>query len=291
MSSLLSIQWFPGHMAKTRRLIRESLSLVDAVAEIRDARIVISSQNPEIDKLIGQKPRLLILNKSDFADPATTQRWCAYFQRQNLETLVTDSRSGKGVSGFGSAVRRVLAPRLQQLSQKGMGGKKLRVMVIGIPNVGKSSLINRLSKSKKTRVEDRPGVTRGAQWVEVDSTLDLLDMPGMLWPKFESQSVAEHLAFTGAVKDDIMDIELLAARLLECLYSRYAPLLVQRYHIELSSQEDGHSLLEKIGRQRGMLISGGAVDERRAAIAVVDEFRGCKIGRISLEAPEDMERA
>ena len=291
MSSPLSIQWFPGHMAKTRRLIRESLSLVDAVAEIRDARIVISSQNPEIDKLIGQKPRLLILNKSDFADPATTQRWCAYFQRQNLETLVTDSRSGKGVSGFGSAVRRVLAPRLQQLSQKGMGGKKLRVMVIGIPNVGKSSLINRLSKSKKTRVEDRPGVTRGAQWVEVDSTLDLLDMPGMLWPKFESQSVAEHLAFTGAVKDDIMDIELLAARLLECLYSRYAPLLVQRYHIELSSQEDGHSLLEKIGRQRGMLISGGAVDERRAAIAVVDEFRGCKIGRISLEAPEDMERA
>ncbi len=290
MSSLLSIQWFPGHMAKTRRLIRESLSLVDAVAEIRDARIVISSQNPEIDKLIGQKPRLLILNKSDFADPATTQRWCAYFQRQNLETLVTDSRSGKGVSGFGSAVRRVLAPRLQQLSQKGMGGKKLRVMVVGIPNVGKSSLINRLSKSKKTRVEDRPGVTRGAQWVEVDSTLDLLDMPGMLWPKFESQSVAEHLAFTGAVKDDIMDIELLAARLLECLYSRYALLLVQRYHIELSSQEDGHSLLEKIGRQRGMLISGGAVDERRAAIAVVDEFRGCKIGRISLESPEDMER-
>lgn len=290
MSSPLSIQWFPGHMAKTRRLIRESLSLVDAVAEIRDARIVISSQNPEIDKLIGQKPRLLILNKSDFADPATTQRWCAYFQRQNLETLVTDSRSGKGVSGFGSAVRRVLAPRLQQLSQKGMGGKKLRVMVVGIPNVGKSSLINRLSKSKKTRVEDRPGVTRGAQWVEVDSTLDLLDMPGMLWPKFESQSVAEHLAFTGAVKDDIMDIELLAARLLECLYSRYALLLVQRYHIELSSQEDGHSLLEKIGRQRGMLISGGAVDERRAAIAVVDEFRGCKIGRISLEAPEDMER-
>lgn len=291
MSSPLSIQWFPGHMAKTRRLIRESLSLVDAVAEIRDARIVISSQNPEIDKLIGQKPRLLILNKSDFADPATTQRWCAYFQRQNLETLVTDSRSGKGVSGFGSAVRRVLAPRLQQLSQKGMGGKKLRVMVVGIPNVGKSSFINRLSKSKKTRVEDRPGVTRGAQWVEVDSTLDLLDMPGMLWPKFESQSVAEHLAFTGAVKDDIMDIELLAARLLECLYSRYALLLVQRYHIELSSQEDGHSLLEKIGRQRGMLISGGAVDERRAAIAVVDEFRGCKIGRISLEAPEDMERA
>lgn len=291
MSSPLSIQWFPGHMAKTRRLIRESLSLVDAVAEIRDARIVISSQNPEIDKLIGQKPRLLILNKSDFADPATTQRWCAYFQRQNLETLVTDSRSGKGVSGFGSAVRRVLAPRLQQLSQKGMGGKKLRVMVVGIPNVGKSSLINRLSKSKKTRVEDRPGVTRGAQWVEVDSTLDLLDMPGMLWPKFESQSVAEHLAFTGAVKDDIMDIELLAARLLECLYSRYALLLVQRYHIELSSQEDGHSLLEKIGRQRGMLISGGAVDERRAAIAVVDEFRGCKIGRISLESPEDMERA
>lgn len=290
MSSPLSIQWFPGHMAKTRRLIRESLSLVDAVAEIRDARIVISSQNPEIDKLIGQKPRLLILNKSDFADPATTQRWCAYFQRQNLETLVTDSRSGKGVSGFGSAVRRVLAPRLQQLSQKGMGGKKLRVMVAGIPNVGKSSLINRLSKSKKTRVEDRPGVTRGAQWVEVDSTLDLLDMPGMLWPKFESQSVAEHLAFTGAVKDDIMDIELLAARLLECLYSRYALLLVQRYHIELSSQEDGHSLLEKIGRQRGMLISGGAVDERRAAIAVVDEFRGCKIGRISLESPEDMER-
>ncbi len=289
MSQSPSIQWFPGHMAKTRRLIRECLPMVDAVAEIRDARVVLSSKNPEIDKLVGNKKRILILNKADFADVATTQKWCEYYKRQGIETVVTDSRSGKGVNQFPQAVRRVLKDKLDLWQAKGMGTKALKIMIVGIPNVGKSSFINRLSKSKKAKVEDRPGVTRGIQWVEVDSSLQLLDMPGMLWPKFENQTVSEHLAFTGAIKDDIMDIELLAVRLLECLRGQYPQMLCERYGIELCD-EDGYDLLIKIGAKRGMRISGGEINTERTAIMIIDEFRGCKIGRISLESPKDVER-
>ena len=289
MSQSPSIQWFPGHMAKTRRLIRECLPMVDAVAEIRDARVVLSSKNPEIDKLVGNKKRILILNKADFADVATTQKWCEYYKRQGIETVVTDNRSGKGVNQFPQAVRRVLKDKLDLWQAKGMGTKALKIMIVGIPNVGKSSFINRLSKSKKAKVEDRPGVTRGIQWVEVDSSLQLLDMPGMLWPKFENQTVSEHLAFTGAIKDDIMDIELLAVRLLECLRGQYPQMLCERYGIELCD-EDGYDLLIKIGAKRGMRISGGEINTERTAIMIIDEFRGCKIGRISLESPKDVER-
>lgn len=289
MSQSPSIQWFPGHMAKTRRLIRECLPMVDAVAEIRDARVVLSSKNPEIDKLVGNKKRILILNKADFADVATTQKWCEYYKRQGIETVVTDSRSGKGVNQFPQAVRRVLKDKLDLWQAKGMGTKALKIMIVGIPNVGKSSFINRLSKSKKAKVEDRPGVTRGIQWVEVDSSLQLLDMPGMLWPKFENQTVSEHLAFTGAIKDDIMDIELLAVRLLECLRGQYPQMLCERYGIELCD-EDGYDLLIKIGAKRGMRIAGGEINTERTAIMIIDEFRGCKIGRISLESPKDVER-
>ena len=284
------IQWFPGHMAKTRRLIKECLPLVDAVVEIRDARIVISSKNPEIDKLIGNKKRVLVLNKADCADSETTRRWCDYYRSQGIETVVTDSRSGKGINAFPGAVRRALKELIEKRAAKGMSAKALKVMVVGIPNVGKSSFINRLSKSKKAKVEDRPGVTRGIQWVDVDSSLQLLDMPGMLWPKFESQEVSEHLAFTGAVKDDIMDIELLAVRLLETLKEKYPQMLRDRYNIDFADEEEGYDLLLKIGEKRGMRISGGEINTERAAIAVIDEFRGCKIGKISLESVEDIER-
>ena len=277
-------------MAKTRRLIKECLPLVDAVVEIRDARIVISSKNPEIDKLIGNKKRVLVLNKADCADSETTRKWCDYYRAQGIETVVTDSRSGKGINAFSGAVRRALSELIEKRAAKGMSAKALKVMVVGIPNVGKSSFINRLSKSKKAKVEDRPGVTRGIQWVDVDSSLQLLDMPGMLWPKFESQEVSEHLAFTGAVKDDIMDIELLAVRLIETLKDKYPKMLCDRYNIEISDDEDGYDLLLKIGAKRGMRISGGEINTERAAIAVIDEFRGCKIGRISLESVEDIER-
>lgn len=290
MSQSPSIQWFPGHMAKTRRLIKECLPLVDAVVEIRDARIVISSKNPEIDKLIGNKKRVLVLNKADCADSETTRRWCDYYKAQGIETVVTDSRSGKGINAFPQAVRRALSELIEKRAAKGMSAKALKVMVVGIPNVGKSSFINRLSKSKKAKVEDRPGVTRGIQWVDVDSSLQLLDMPGMLWPKFESQEVSEHLAFTGAVKDDIMDIELLAVRLIETLKEKYSNMLCERYNIEIEDSEDGYDLLLKIGAKRGMRISGGEINTERAAIAVIDEFRGSKIGRISLESVEDIER-
>lgn len=290
MSQSPSIQWFPGHMAKTRRLIRECLPMVDAVVEIRDARIVLSSKNPEIDKLVGNKKRILVLNKADCADELTTKKWCEYYRAQGIETVVTDSRSGNGINKVPQAVRRALKEKLDSWNAKGMSTKALKVMVVGIPNVGKSSFINRLSKSKKAKVEDRPGVTKGIQWVDVDSSLQLLDMPGMLWPKFENQTVSEHLAFTGAVKDDIMDIELLAVRLLECLAASYPELLKSRYNIEIDDSDDGYELLLKIGAKRGMRISGGEINEERAAITVLDEFRSSKIGKISLESPDDIER-
>lgn len=290
MSELMSIQWFPGHMAKTRRLIRECLPLVDAVVEIRDARIVLSSKNPEIEKLIGNKKRILVLNKSDYADERETQRWRDYYRAQGIETVITDSRNGKGIREVPNAVRRALKDKLESWKNKGMANKSLKIMVVGIPNVGKSSFINRLCKSKKAKVEDRPGVTRGIQWVEVDSTMELLDMPGMLWPKFENKEVSEHLAFTGAIKDDIMDVELLAVRLLESLREKYAALLEGRYGINFEDCESGYDMLLKIGEKRGMKISGGEINTERAAIMVVDEFRSSKIGRISLEKIEDIER-
>lgn len=290
MSELMSIQWFPGHMAKTRRLIRECLPLVDAVVEIRDARIVLSSKNPEIEKLIGNKKRILVLNKSDYADERETQRWRDYYRAQGIETVITDSRNGKGIREVPNAVRRALKDKLDSWKNKGMANKSLKIMVVGIPNVGKSSFINRLCKSKKAKVEDRPGVTRGIQWVEVDSTMELLDMPGMLWPKFENKEVSEHLAFTGAIKDDIMDVELLAVRLLESLREKYAALLEGRYGINFEDCESGYDMLLKIGEKRGMKISGGEINTERAAIMVVDEFRSSKIGRISLEKIEDIER-
>ena len=284
-----SIQWFPGHMAKTRRLIGESLSLVDLVIELTDARIPQSSRNPELDKWLSDKPRIIILNKSDCADENITKQWVEYYKKKGIRAVMADCKSGKGVAGIIPAVKSELAELLERRAAKGIAGKPIRVMVVGIPNVGKSSLINKLAGSKRAKVEDRPGVTRGRQWVKISNELELLDMPGVLWPKFEDQTVGEHLAFTGAVKDDVIDIELLAMRLLQLLNRDYPQLLQERYNVEAAEDTEAYELLTMVGRKRGMLISGGEVNTERAAITVLDEYRSGKLGRISLEKPPKAE--
>lgn len=280
-----SVQWFPGHMAKTRRLIQESLRQVDLVLEIADARIPASSRNPELNRWLGNKPRILMLNKSDNADPAATRRWLDYYRSQGLPALACDCKSGAGVSQFLPLVKKVLAELLACREQKGMAGRMIRVMVVGVPNVGKSSFINRMSGQKRARVEDRPGVTRGKQWVSLDKDVELLDMPGVLWPKFDDPAVGEKLAFTGAVKDDILDTEHLAARLLGILAREYPEKVGERYRLDSFEGLADYELLEAVGRKRGMLISGGEVNTERAAAAVLDEYRGGKLGPITLEMP------
>lgn len=283
MSEAQSIQWFPGHMTKTKRQIEKSLKLVDAVAEIIDARIPVSSRNPVLNNLIQSKPRVILMNKSDMADPAQTARWVDYYRSKGIAALPIDCKTGKNLNGFIPLVKNVLSDRIAQWEAKGMVGRQIRVMVVGIPNVGKSSLINRLSKNSKANVEDRPGVTRSNQWFTIGKGFDLLDTPGVLWPKFEDKIVGERLAFTGAVKDEVVDTESLAARLLEVLRDRYPAALQQRYKLEAVAPCKGYELLEMIGKKRGMLISGGETDTERASIMVLDEFRSAKIGRITLE--------
>lgn len=297
MSEVSNIQWFPGHMAKTRRIMKANLKLVDVVVEIIDARIPYSSRNPEMDYLVGGKPRLILLNKADSADETVTSMWIDYFKRSGVTALATDCRSGKNVSKFHSLLNEMMADKIAEWDAKGMKGRPIRIMIVGIPNVGKSSFINRLAGSKRTKVEDRPGVTRGKQWVNLDGNLELLDMPGVLWPKFEEKIVGERLAFTGAVKDDIMDMEYLACRFLEFLNENYPQLITNRYGVtteDIPSNEDetmgcvqGYEILERIGRKRGFLISGGEINTERAAITVLDEFRSGTIGKISLEKPND----
>lgn len=286
-TSIPSIQWFPGHMAKTRRLMRDGLRLVDIVVELRDARIPHSSQNPEIDKLLEQKPRILLLNKSDSADPVQNRAWCTHYQKRGLPVLAVDCRSGGGLRAFAPLVEKTLADLLARRRAKGLVGRPLRLMVVGVPNVGKSSFINRMANARRTKVEDRPGVTRAGQWVKVTGGFELLDMPGVLWPKFEDPLVGENLAFTGAVKDDVLDVEGLAMRLCERLYRDYPALMADRYRFtaEEAAGLDGPALLALLGKKRGMLVQGGATDTLRAAVALLDEFRAGKIGRITLERP------
>lgn len=286
MTEIPSIQWFPGHMTKTKRMIKASLPLVDAVVEILDARVPESSRNPDLQSLIEGKPRIIILNKCDTADDASTQKWISWYRNQGIVAIAADCRSGKGLNKFIPAVKQVLAELIQKYESKGMKGRVLHLMVVGIPNVGKSSFINRLAGQKKAKVEDRPGVTRTKQWVKLSEDIELLDMPGVLWPKFEDMSVGEKLAFTGAVKDDVVDIETLACRLLCVLNSLYKNELTTRYKIETVEDEDGYELLKKVGKARGMLVSGGEINTERAAITVLDEFRGGKLGRITLELPK-----
>lgn len=279
------MQWFPGHMAKTRRLIQESLSQVDLVLEIADARIPASSRNPELHKWLGEKPRILMLNKCDNADPEATKRWLEYYRRQGLPAMACDCKSGAGVGQFIPLVKKTLAELLERRKEKGMAGRMIRIMVVGVPNVGKSSFINRMSGQKRAKVEDRPGVTRGKQWVSLDKDVELLDMPGVLWPKFDDPAVGEKLAFTGAVKDDILDTEHLAARLLGILAREYPDRVEERYKLTDFAGFADYELLEAVGRKRGMLISGGEVNTERAAAAVLDEYRAGKLGTITLEMP------
>lgn len=280
MGEVQNIQWFPGHMTKTRRLIEADLKLVDAVVEITDARIPESSRNPILDELLGSKPRVMIMNKCDVADENATAAWKRHYESRGICVIVCDCRSGKGINKFLPAVKRMLSELIERRKSRGMIGKALRLMVVGIPNVGKSSFINRMANSKKTKVGDRPGVTRGKQWVSIDRDVELLDMPGILWPKFEDKDVAQRLAFTGAVKDEVVDTAALARSLGELLMNDYSDLMNARYKI--SGEGD---ILDEIAKKRGMLISGGEPDTERAAAALLDEFRGGKIGRITLDEP------
>ena len=277
-----TIQWFPGHMAKTRRKIKEILPLIDAVAEVVDARIPLSSRNPEIKELIEDKPHIILLNKCDMADKTVTDKWISHYKSQGSFAIAIDCKSGKGLNSFKDTVKTALAHKLEAYAQKGMVGKPLRVMVVGIPNVGKSSFINRVAGKARAKVENRPGVTRGNQWFAIDKQLELLDTPGVLWPKFEDQTVGERLAFTGAVKDRVLDVELLAVRLLEVLVDNYPQLLTARYG-ELDFSLEPYNLLCQIGKKRGMVIRGGETDTERAANMLLEEYRNCKIGLISLE--------
>ncbi len=280
-----NIHWFPGHMTKTRRMIAANLSLVDGVVAILDARIPQSSCNPELTKLMDSKPYMVLLNKSDMADPDATAKWIQWYKQQGIPALAMDCISGKGAKQFLPAVREQMLKELLAKRQKaGMVGRPIRLMIVGIPNVGKSSFINRMAKSKRAKVEDRPGVTRTKQWVKVDEQVEFLDMPGVLWPKLDDQDAACRLAFTGAIRDQVLDIEALAMLLLEYLHRNYPQMLKDRYKVEME-ETDGLALLEMVGRKRGMLLSGGVVNTERAAIMVLDEFRAAKLGRISLELP------
>lgn len=287
-----NIQWFPGHMAKTRRVMRDSLKLVDIVVELRDARIPKSSRNPEIEKIVGDKPRLVVFNKADIADPVVTKQWQDYYKSHGVRTLALDCRSGRGIKDLVPAVRETLSDLLAKRKAKGMESRPIRMMIVGVPNVGKSSLINRLAGGKKVKVEDRPGVTRGKQWVHLANGIELLDMPGVLWPKFDDKQVGERLAYTGAIKDDVYDMEWVAMRFLARLRDNYPELLQSRFKISPEESEglEPYDLLELMGKKRGMMLPGGVVNTERAAITVLDEFRAGKIGRISLERPHTAQK-
>lgn len=282
-----TVQWFPGHMAKTRRLIKESLPLVDCVTELLDARIPLSSRNPELDGLTQNKPRIVLLNKCDMADEKITREWIEYFKKRGQTALAVDCRSGKGLSQYHPLVRRVLADKIKSNEEKGMPGKALRVMVVGIPNTGKSSFINRMAKRNRAKVADKPGVTRRNQWFAIGNGIELLDTPGVLWPKFDDPQVGDKLSFIGSVKDEVVDGETMAMRLLSVLSKDYGNLLCERY--KLSGEElllGEYELLELIGKKRGMLIRGGEIDTERTAAMLLDEYRGGKLGKLSFERPQ-----
>ena len=283
----MNIQWFPGHMTKAQRMIEENLKLVDAVCEILDARIPRSSRNPDIDRLAAGKPRLVILNRIDLADPAVTARWKKYFEARGLAILETDARTGKGVSGCAPAVRRLLAGKIKEYEAKGQVGRPLRVMILGIPNVGKSTFINKVAGRKAAIAGDKPGVTRGKQWINIDAGLDLLDTPGILWPKFDSQEVGEMLAITNAIKADVLDKETLAANFMLRLRQMYPQAIKDRYKFDPDPDMNGFELLEQAAKKRGFLVSRGEYDIERMANTLLGEYHEGKLGRLSLEMPDD----
>ena len=282
-----NLSWFPGHMTKTRRMITAEIKNMDAVCEILDARIPLSSRNPDVDELTAGKPRLVVLNRVDQADPGETRRWAAYFRGKGYAVLEANAKGGAGTAQFAAAVRELLRDKLAAWADRGQVGRTVRIMVLGIPNVGKSTFINKVAHRKTARAEDRPGVTRSKQWVPVDSTLELLDTPGILWPRFDDPEVGKRLAFTGAIKDDVVDMEELACCLMDYLSRRYAPVLAERYKIEVEPEDSGYDLLEKAGRKRGFLMRGAQVDTQRMARVLLDEFRGGKLGQFTLETVED----
>ena len=285
------IQWFPGHMAKTRRMIGECLGSVDIILELLDARIPYSSKNPEIEKITAGKPRLTVLTKASLADPDVSREWVQYYKSKGIHCILIDSTDSFGIKALSDAVREVLSDKLERYSQKGMDGRSLKAMIVGIPNVGKSSLINRLAGSRRAKVEDRPGVTVDKQWVKTEIGIDLLDMPGVLWPKFEDSRVGENLAMTGAIRDKILDTEeiamILCSRLMECAPDKF----MTRYKLTENDTcgLDGYDLFELVARKRGLLMSGGVINSSRCAEMLLDEFRGAIIGRISLERPTEVQ--
>lgn len=287
MSDMQYIQWFPGHMTKTKRQIQSSLKLVDAVAEIIDARIPISSRNPDLNKLIQNKPRVILLNKCDMANQTATKMWIDHYAKQGITAIAVDCKSGRNLNKFPAAVNIVMKDKIQRLQTKGMKNPMMRIMIVGIPNVGKSSFINKIAKQNRAKVEDRPGVTRGNQWFTISKNLEMLDTPGVLWPRFDDKIVGEHLAFTGAVKDQVVDIELLAIRLLDFLKQLKPAEFISRFKLDETQLDsiESYELLSIIGKKRGMLISGGEIDTERAAIMLLDEFRSAKLGRITVEMP------
>ena len=281
------LSWFPGHMTKTKRMIVAEIKNMDAVCEIVDARIPMSSRNPDVDEMVGNKPRIIVLNRVDQADPKETKRWAAYFRGKGYAVLEVNAKNGAGTNQFAGAVRELLKDKISAWGAKGQIGRTVRVMVLGIPNVGKSTFINKVAKRKTARAEDRPGVTRTKQWVPVDNTLELLDTPGILWPKFDDKDVGIRLAFTGAIKDDVMDIEELACYLMEYLGKHYPAVLTERYKVEIEDGDSGYDLLTKAGRKRGFLMRGAEVDTERMARILLDEFRGGKLGTFTLETVEE----
>ena len=282
----MNIQWYPGHMTKTRRMIAEQIKNVDAVCEILDSRIPLSSRNPDVDELTAGKPRLVVLNRVDQADPAATKRWAAYFKSKGMVVISTDCKTRKGITDFSPAARTACAEKVARDAARGMN-RPLRVMIVGIPNVGKSTLINQIAGRKGAKAESRPGVTRGKQWVTVDNNLLLLDTPGILWPKFEDPQVGLMLAFTGAVKEDVLDVEDLAARLMLLLWQRYPDKVKERYGIDCEPDAPAWELLEAAGRKRGYLMARGEINLERMAKVLLDEFRSGKLGRFTLEEPEE----
>ena len=281
------INWYPGHMAKTRRLIDENLKLIDVVVEILDARVPVSSRNPDFDTLFASKPRVVVMNKFDLADERATAAWEKWYRDNGTRVLLSNSLNGNGVDRLAGEVKLAIADKLARDAARGVT-KAVRLMVVGIPNVGKSSLINRLAGRASAKTGDRPGVTRGKQWIRLKNGMELLDTPGILWPKFEDQRTGMHLAFIGSIRDEIMDVETLACHLLEYLRDYYAPLLVQRYKLDGDiSALEGYELLEYIGKKRGFVVSGGEIDTYRAANVILDEFRAAKIGRVTLEWPPE----
>ncbi len=281
----MNLQWFPGHMTKTRRMIEENLKLIDVVIELVDARIPMSSRNPQIDEMVKDKPRLLLLNKADIASAELNKEWVRYFESRGISAMAISSTGGKGFGEIADRCRKLLKDRITRDKERGIVNRPIKIMVVGVPNVGKSSFINKLSGRKSAKTGDRPGVTTGKQWIRLDSGLELLDTPGILWPKFEDQQVGLKLAYTGAIRDEVVDIEELACHFLLLLKENYADELKTRYKMEDIADLDGYEMLQLLGRKRGFVVSGGEIDTLRAAAVLLDEFRGAKLGNITLERP------